>query len=63
VKTGKLCQCPKVKPCGILLVDFKREILREWLGSENSSSIEAKDTKMSARNHPNICTDPYGRGQ
>jgi len=27
---------PKVKPCGILLVDLKREILREWLGSEKT---------------------------
>ncbi len=46
----------KVKHCGILLVDFKRKILRELLGSENSSSIEAKYTKISERNHPNICT-------
>ena len=46
-----------------MLVDFNREILLEWLGSENSSSIESKDTKMSARNQPNICTDPYARGQ
>jgi hypothetical protein len=32
-------------------------------GSENSSSIKAKDTKMSERNYPNICTDPYVRVQ
>jgi hypothetical protein len=42
---------------------LKKEILREWSGSENSSLIEAKDTKMSARNHPNIFTDPYGSDQ
>ena len=34
---------PKVKPCGILLPDFKRE----WLGREKALSFEAQATKTS----------------
>ncbi len=37
---------PKVKPCGMLLVDFKRKILREWLGREKYLSFEAQNTKI-----------------
>jgi hypothetical protein len=33
---------PKAKPCGILLVDFKREILREWLGREKTCHLKPR---------------------
>ena len=45
-KRKKPASVPKIKPCGILLVGFKREILREWLGSEKTLSFEAQNTKI-----------------
>jgi len=54
---------PKVKSCRILLVDFKREILREWLGREKTLSFEAQNTKIFWWIRGNNNTDPYGRGQ
>jgi hypothetical protein len=36
----------KVKPCGILLVNFKREILREWLWREKTLPFEAQNTNI-----------------
>ena len=46
VRTGNPASVPKAKPCGILLVDFKREIIREWLGKEKTLSFEAQYTKI-----------------
>ncbi len=46
MRTGNPASVPKAKPCGILLVDFKREILREWLGKEKNLSFEAQYTKI-----------------
>jgi hypothetical protein len=54
---GNPASVPKVMPWGILLVDFKREILREWPGREKTLSSEVQNTQFfcSIRGSNNTC--------